>query len=84
MASWGIGGQNGRNAPGSGGVVQTPPTNPGNGSGGAGILGLPTSLAGARAELADVTTGRITLGVINIALVSVIAFYFWTRSVQGG
>lgn len=69
----------------------TPPTNPGNGSGGAGVLGAMRTGGGftavasaAKSDISDVTTGRITLGMIELTLVGLIAFYVWTRSAQGG
>lgn len=84
MARYGIGA-----AIHGGSNPQTPPTNPGNGSGGAGVLGAARTGGGfavtsARSEISDITTGRITLGMIEIALVGLIAFYVWTRSAQGG
>lgn len=67
----------------------TPPTNPGNGSGGAGTLGSVKggggfSIAAARSEIGDATTGRITLAIVDLALIGIVAFYVWTRSAQGG
>lgn len=84
MARYGMGA-----APHNGANAQTPPTNPGNGSGGAGVLGAMRTGGGftaatIRTDLSDVTTGRLTLGVIELALVGLIAFYIWTRSAQGG
>jgi hypothetical protein len=66
------------------------PTNPSSGSGGAGTIGAGSnggggfSFAAARAEIDDATTGRITLGVVNLVILGMIAFYIWTRSAQGG
>lgn len=71
-----------------GGVVQAPPVYASNGSGGEGTLTTATrggvSFASVSAELADATTGRITLGVVNLVILGMIGFYIWTRSAQGG
>jgi hypothetical protein len=78
MARYGIGATNGR-------IVNAPSTSPSSGSGGAGTLPIGNlSFTSAQGELSDVTTGRITLGVVNLALIGLIAFYLWTRSAQGG
>lgn len=70
---------------GGGGVVNAPPTAPSNGSGGEGALRIPTpNFSAVTAELGDVTTGRITLGLVNFTILAMIGFYVWTRSVQGG
>lgn len=73
----GMGGQGGAS-------VQAPPTAPSNGSGGPGILGAGPNVAPAWQEVADATTGRITLGVVNLTILAMIGFYVWTRSAQGG
>lgn len=79
MARYGIGGANGR------ATVNAAPTAPSNGSGGSGSLSVPRPTFGAAtAEISDVTTGRVTLGVVNLALIGLIGFYVWTRSAQGG
>lgn len=76
-------------------AVQAPPTNPGNGSGGPGILrGIATgdtgrlpgvaALSPAIAEVGEVRTGRITLGMVNLTILAMLGFYYWTRSAQGG
>lgn len=72
-------------------IVQAPPTNPQSGSGGPGILaGLgdtatrSLSIAPALAEVSDATTGRITLGMVNLTILVMLGFYWWTRSAQGG
>lgn len=83
VASWGIGAASGRR------TFATPPTNPGNGSGGAGVL-APAAQSGravatsVRSDITDLTAGRITLGLVELTLVGLIAFYLWTRSQQGG
>lgn len=71
---------------GSGGAaVNAAPTAPGNGSGGEGALAIgPLNFSSAVAEIGDVTTGRITLGMVNFTILAMIAFYIWTRSAQGG
>jgi hypothetical protein len=47
--------------------------------------GFGLSLAPARAELSSaVTTGRISLSVLLAITLGLIAFYYGTRSVQGG
>lgn len=62
-----------------------PPTSPDSGSGGGGILSLGgVSVSPVVSELSAVTTGRITLGMVNFALLALIGFYVWTRSAQGG
>lgn len=67
------------------GSAQAAPTAPSNGSGGSGALSFSRpDFSAARSEIGDVTTGRVTLGVVNLALVGLIAFYIWTRSAQGG
>jgi hypothetical protein len=68
-----------------GGGASAPPTSPESGSGGGGILPIGgVSVAPAVSELSAVTTGRITLGMVNFALLAMIGFYLWTRSAQGG
>lgn len=74
---------------GQGGLsLMAPPTTPSNGSGGPGILGGPVgqtvNVQPAIAEISDVTTGRITLGLVNLTILLMIGFYAWTRSAQGG
>lgn len=75
--------------------MNVPPTSPDSGSGGAGILhigqtnnaaasGGGVSIRPALDEIGDVTTGRITLGLINLTILAMIGFYVWTRSAQGG
>lgn len=61
-----------------------PPVYPSNGSGGPGILGGTVSVGAAQSELSDLTTGRITLAMVEVAFVGLIAFYLWTRTSQGG
>lgn len=65
-------------------TANVPPVYPSNGSGGPGILGGTVSLGSAQHEISDLTTGRITLAMVEIAFVGLIAFYLWTRSSQGG
>jgi hypothetical protein len=71
-----------------GGTVNAPPTSPQNGSGGEGRIAgiIPSSLnfSPAIGEITDVTTGRITLGLVNLTILGMLAFYWWTRSAQGG
>jgi hypothetical protein len=67
------------------GFVNAPPTNPGNGSGGAGTLpGTSVNFSPAFAEIGDVTTGRVTLGMVNFTILLMLGFYYWTRTAQGG
>lgn len=80
----GIGGQGGL-------AALAPPTSPSSGAGGPGVLGgigktAPSGLTiqPAIAEVSDVTTGRITLGLINLTVLAMIGFYVWTRGAQGG
>lgn len=73
-------------------VVQAPPLSPESGSGGPGILrGLGDttsaprlSLSPALSEVSDVTTGRVTLGLVNFTILVLLGFYWWTHSAQGG
>lgn len=70
-----------------GGTVNAPPTSPQNGSGGEGrIAGIipQFNFAPAIGEIGDVTTGRITLGLVNLTILALVGFYVWTRSAQGG
>jgi hypothetical protein len=60
------------------------PVYPSNGAGGPGILGGAVNLGAAQSELSDLTAGRITLAMVEVAFVGLIAFYLWTRSSQGG
>jgi hypothetical protein len=69
---------------GGGGNMQAPPTAPGNGSGGPGIIGGGINVSPAFNEVADATTGRITLAMVNLTILLGIGFYVWTRSAQGG
>lgn len=76
----GIGGVGGLN-------VQAPPLTPESGSGGPGPLGgigQTVNVRPALSEISDVTTGRITLGMVNLTVLLMIGFYVWTRSAQGG
>lgn len=89
MARYGIGSSVSRVGGGGSGQT-TPPTNPGNGSGGAGTLGavrVPQgglSFSAAQHEISDITTGRVTLALVDLALIALVGFYIWTRSSQGG
>jgi hypothetical protein len=72
-----------------GGTAQVPPVYASNGSGGEGMIGGAVargglSFASAKSEIADATTGRITLGVVNLVILGMVGFYLWTRSAQGG
>lgn len=79
-----MGGKYGTGMRGQGGAnVQAPPTSPQNGSGGVGVLGS-VNLTPAINEISDVRTGRITLGMVNLTILAFVAFYYWTRSAQGG
>lgn len=70
---------------GRGGTVNAPPTAPSNGSGGEGALNIgPLNIAPVVGEIGDATTGRITLGMVNLTILALIGFYWWTRSAQGG
>lgn len=72
---------------GKGGTVNAPPTSPQNGSGGEGrIAGIipQINFGPALGEIGDVTTGRITLGMVNLTILALVGFYIWTRSAQGG
>lgn len=81
MARYGIGASVAQRVGAAAG--NAPPVYPSNGSGGPGILGGTVSVGSAQSELSDLTTGRITLGLVNVAFLGLIAFYLWTRSSQG-
>jgi len=71
---------------------QAAPLSPESGSGGPGILRGMGETARARgldfsaatSEVREVTTGRVTLGMVNATVLVMILFYYWTRSAQGG
>lgn len=42
------------------------------------------SFANLSGDVADVTTGRFTLGTVGVVVVAMVLFYIYTRSVQGG
>lgn len=74
-----------------GGIVQSSPLTPESGSGGPGIIGGFGNTAGGRisvapalSEVSDAMTGRITLGMVNLTILAMLGFYYWTRSAQGG
>jgi hypothetical protein len=69
---------------GAAGIVNAPPTAPGNGSGGAGALGSVPGASAARGEIDDLLAGRLTLSGVGIVVIALVAFYVWTRSAQGG
>lgn len=83
MARYGIGASAPRASVSAG---NAPPVYPSNGSGPPGVLGgaAAVSVGAAQNELSDLMTGRITLGLVNVAFLGLIAFYLWTRSSQGG
>lgn len=83
MGRMGIGSRVGVGATG-GGVSSTPPLAPDAGSGGEGALSVgPLNFGPAAGEIGDVTTGRITLAMLNTVVLGMLAFYVWTRSAQG-
>lgn len=71
-------------------TVQAPPTNPQSGSGGPGILrglgdtGRSGIVVPSTSDVSAAMTGRITLGMVEIVIVAMLGFYYWTRSAQGG
>lgn len=69
---------------GGGGYSTAPPNSPDSGSGGPGALLGGLNAAPAAGELADVTSGRITLALIDAAVIVLILFYMHTRAQQGG
>ena len=69
---------------GAQGIVNAAPTAPSNGSGGAGTLNVGAVTSGIGGEIDDLMAGRITLGMVAASIVILGAFYFWTRSAQGG
>lgn len=78
------------------GIVNALPTSPESGSGGAGTLrgtasavgetarGWRADLSPAVGEVGQITTGRVTLGMVNATVLALIVFYYWTRTAQGG
>lgn len=47
--------------------------------------GVYTSAANAGSDVGNsILSGRISLGIIGIAIVGAVAFYYFTRSIQGG
>lgn len=82
MARYGIGQAGIRRVTGA--ASNPPPVYPSNGSGPPGVLGQAVNLGAAQHELSDLTTGRITLGLVQVAFIGLIGFYIWTRSSQGG
>ncbi len=46
--------------------------------------GVYTSPAAEDATANSILTGRITLGMIGIAIIAAVAFFYYTRSIQGG
>lgn len=70
-------------ATGAQGIVNAPPTNAGNGSGGAGTI-LAGTVASVGSDVSDLMAGRLTLGAVGLSVVALIALYVWTRSAQGG
>jgi hypothetical protein len=46
--------------------------------------GVYTSAGTTADDLNSVLSGRISLGIIGIAIVGALGFYYFTRSIQGG
>lgn len=46
--------------------------------------GVYTSAGTTSDDLNSILTGRISLGIIGIAIVGALGFYYFTRSIQGG
>ena len=46
--------------------------------------GVYTSAGATSDELNSIVSGRISLGIIGVAIVGALAFYYFTRSIQGG
>jgi hypothetical protein len=41
-------------------------------------------LAGTASVSGNISTGQLSLGILGAMVVGAVAFYIWTRSVQGG
>jgi hypothetical protein len=48
------------------------------------VTGAPSEARRAIPTFDDVTSGRISLGLMGALIVLSIGFYYWTRSIQGG
>jgi hypothetical protein len=46
--------------------------------------GVYTSAASAVGDPTSILSGRISLGIIAVAIVGAVGFYYFTRSIQGG
>jgi hypothetical protein len=46
--------------------------------------GVYTSAGTTSDDLNSILTGRISLGILGIAIVGALGFYYFTRSIQGG
>jgi hypothetical protein len=46
--------------------------------------GVYTSAANAVGDPTSILSGRISLSIIGVAIVGAVAFYYFTRSIQGG
>lgn len=44
----------------------------------------PVDFTAARGEIGSITTGRITLAMLDLILLGLIGFYVWTKTAQGG
>jgi len=48
------------------------------------VTGAPSEAHRAVATFDDVTSGRVSLGMLGGLVLIALAFYWWTRSIQGG
>jgi hypothetical protein len=46
--------------------------------------GVYTSAGNASDDMNSILSGRISLGIIGVAIVGAVGFYYFTRSIQGG
>jgi hypothetical protein len=51
---------------------------------GAGGVYVSSAVGNASDDINSLTQGRISLGIIGAAIVGALAFYYFTRSIQGG
>lgn len=49
-----------------------------------GLLRGPVDFTAARGEISDVTSGRVTLAMLDLIIIGLIGFYVMTRTAQGG
>ena len=48
------------------------------------VQGSIPAVTQARAEISDLMEGRVSLIMLNTIVITMVAFYLWTRKAQGG